>query len=247
MRVPGRGYGSFPGGSSIRLGPPGPVPPVVKNLLIAGACAYVLQLLVGRAVLWRYFALFPGEVLQGEVWRLGTYLFLHGGIMHLALNSLFLWMFGSELEQRWGSRFFLKYYLVCGVGAGLFDVLTLMSHSHVTVGASGAIYGVLMAYGMWFPNREVWVFAIFPVKVRYLVVFLIALSFFQAVESSGDGIAHAAHLGGLIVGYLYLRWWGASGLGIASMPGPRDLKRAYLRWRFRRLQRKRTRGGPTLH
>ncbi len=248
----GRGRGPYSPGVNFRLGPPGPVPAAVKGLLIANFAVYVLQIVAGRSFLWGSFALRPPLVLDLELWRLVTYSFLHGGALHLGINCLFLWMFGSELEQRWGSRFFIKYYLICGIGAGLFDVLMLMGRDHMTVGASGAVYGVLMAYGMWFPNREVLVFAMFPVRVRNLVVFLIALSFLQAVESSGDGIAHAAHLGGMMVGYLYLRWWGASGLGVAKVPGIRDLRKTWLRWRFRRLQKQRKRergggGGPTFH
>lgn len=246
-----------PGG--VQIGPPGPVPPVVRALLIATIAAHVVDGLLGYA-LREHFALVPGRLAQGEIWRLLGYLFLHGSVMHLALNMLMLWMFGSELEQRWGSRFFLRYFLLCGLAGGLVFSLTQWGTWVPTVGSSGAIYGILMAYGMWFPTRVVLVFFLFPMQVRYLIVFLMGLEFLQAMESTRTGIAHAAHLGGAAFGYAYLRWWGVSGLGVAKMPGLAkvptlaDLKRRYYRWRFRRLQKRRFGdrsgggdGGPTLH
>jgi membrane associated rhomboid family serine protease len=195
------------------------------------------------------FALIPPNVLTGlEVWRLVTYQFLHAGAWHVALNMLMLWMFGSELEQRWGGTFFLKYYFVCGIGGGLTYTLFRAGVDAPTIGASGAIFGVLMAYGMWFPNRVVLLGFLFPVRVRHVIVFLIAIELLQGVESTGDGIAHAAHLGGMAFGYAYLRWWGAGGTG--GLPTLKSAKRAYYRWRLRRLQRKRFGNGggsPTYH
>lgn len=232
----GYGYGGNPGG--IRLGPAGPVPDVVKSLIVANFAVYFVQAVVGRGLVWN-FSLIPAAIADFELWRLLSYQFLHGGVMHLAMNSLMLWMFGSELEQRWGGRFFLRYYLLCGVAAGLTFTVARWGDAIPTVGASGAIYGVLMAYGMWFPNREVLLGFLFPIRVRYLILFLIALEFLQAVESNRTGIAHAAHLGGLVFGYAYLRWWGVSGLGVPDLPGTRDLRRRYQLWRLRRLQRKR--------
>lgn len=238
-----------------RLGPSGPVPAAVRGLVIANFVVYFLQAALGRGVV-DHFALIPAEVAQLEVWRLVTYQFLHGGVMHLALNMLMLWMFGSELEQRWGRRFFLKYYFICGVGGGLLFTLVRWATFVPSVGASGAIYGILMAYGMWFPNRELYVFLMFPMKAKHLVLFFMALEFLQTVESSGTGIAHAAHLGGMLFGYAYLRWWGVGGLTLHSIPGRKDLEIAWRRWKLRRLQRKHFGprgggpggdGGPTLH
>ncbi|MFT4571617.1 MAG: membrane associated rhomboid family serine protease [Hyphomicrobiaceae bacterium] len=218
----------------MRLGPSGPIPAAVRALIIANVAVYVLQVVVGRGLI-DAFALVPAEVGHFELWRLVTYQFLHGGVWHLALNMLMLWMFGSELEQRWGERFFLKYYFVCGIGGGLLFTLVRWATFVPSVGASGAIYGILMAYGMWFPNRELYVFLLFPVKAKHLVLFFMALEFLQTLESSGTGIAHAAHLGGMLFGYAYLRWWGVSGFAI---PKRRDLELAWRRWRLRRLQRK---------
>ncbi|RMF19860.1 MAG: rhomboid family intramembrane serine protease, partial [Deltaproteobacteria bacterium] len=194
--------------SGLSLGPPGPVPPVVKGLIIANTAVYLLQILTPHYVLVAWFGLIPWRVIGGlELWRVFTYQFLHGGVWHLALNMLVLWMFGTELEQRWGQRFFLKYYMLCAVGGGLTYTLVRAGSSIPSVGASGAIYGVLLAYGMWFPNRVVLLAFLFPIRVRHLIVFLIVLELLQAMESTGAGIAYAAHLGGMAVGYVYLRWW----------------------------------------
>jgi membrane associated rhomboid family serine protease len=168
-------------------------------------------------------------------------------VWHLALNMLMLWMFGSELEQRWGRRFFLRYYFLCAVGGGLTYALVKWGTWTPSVGASGAIYGVLMAYGMWFPNRIVLLAFLFPLRVRHVIVFLILIELLQAIESTGAGIAYAAHLGGMAFGYVYLRWWTKGGISLGAMPGPADLRRAYNRWKLRRLQRKRFGDGRTLH
>lgn len=238
-----------PSGGSISIGPPGPVPPVVKGLIIANLGIHLLTHLTNADGAINALALIPPRVLGNfEIWRLVTYQFLHAGAWHVALNMLMLWMFGSELEQRWGGSFFLKYYLVCGIGGGLIYTLVRAGVADPTVGASGAIFGVLMAYGMWFPNRVVLLGFLFPVRVRHVIVFLIVIELLQGVESTGDGIAHAAHLGGMAFGYLYLRWWGAG--GATNLPTLQSVKRSYYRWRLRRLQRKRFGdggGNPTIH
>ena len=244
-----RGIG-MPAGLS--LGPPGPLPPMVKALIVANTAAYLLQLLTPDSVLVLWFGLIPRAVIGGlELWRVATYQFLHGGVWHLALNMLVLWMFGTELEQRWGPRFFLKYYMLCAVGGGLTYTFVRAGSMMPSVGASDAIYGVLMAYGIWFPNRVVLLAFLFPIRVRHLIVFLIALELVQAMESTGAGIAYAAHLGGMAFGYGYLRWWIKGGPSLGPLPGWHDLRRAYFRWKLRRLQRKRfgpRGGGPrTLH
>jgi membrane associated rhomboid family serine protease len=243
-------YGSryrfaVPGGLSI--GPAGPVPPAVKSLIAINVAVYVLQMLVTSERMIELFGLIPAAVARFEVWRLFTYQFLHGGAWHLALNMLMLWMFGSELEQRWGRRFFVRYYLLCAVGGGLTYTLVRWGTWMPSVGASGAIYGILMAYGLWFPNRIVLLAFIFPLRVRHVIVFLIFVELMQAIESTGAGIAYAAHLGGMAFGYVYLRWWTKGGLGLGTMPRWADVRRAYRRWRFRRLQRKRLGDGRTLH
>ncbi len=226
--------------SGLSIGPSGPVPPAVKGLIAANVAVYLLQHFMPAGAMIAWFALIPTRVLgQAELWRLFSYQFLHGGIMHLAINMLMLWMFGAELEQRWGRRFFLKYYFLCAVGGGLTYALVRSGSWIPSVGASGAIYGILLAYGMWFPNRIVLLAFLFPLRVRHVIVFLIALELLQAIESTGAGIAYAAHLGGMGFGYVYLRWWSGGGLGLGSVPSWHDLRRAYFRWKLRRLQKKR--------
>ncbi len=240
------------------IGPSGPVPSAIKGLMIANVLIYIMQISAPRYFFLENFALVGPLVLRGEIWRLGSYQFLHGGAWHLGINMLMLWMFGSELEQRWGPRFFLKYYFLCGVGGGLLYTLFMADAMVPSVGASGAIYGVLMAYGLWFPNRQVLLWFVVPIPVRTLVLFLILIEFLQSLQSSGSGIAHAAHLGGMAFGYVYLRWWGQRyGATLGTLPGLKDIRMAWLRWKFRRLQKRRIgggegggskgRGGPTLH
>ncbi len=233
-----------PGGLS--LGPAGPVPDAVKGLLIANGLVYLLQIVVSHVRMIELFGLIPARVAEVEIWRLVTYAFLHGGVWHLALNMLMLWMFGSELEHRWGRKFFLRYYLVCAIGGGLTYVAVRWGSWVPSVGASGAIYGVLMAYAMWFPDRIVLLAFMFPVRVRHVIVFLIAIELLQAIESTGAGIAYAAHLGGMAFGYAYLRWWTKGGVGL-GIPGWNEIRRSYRRWRLRRLQRKRFGDKRTLH
>ena len=248
-------FGS-PGAGGLGIGPGAQVPPTVKALMLVCAGVYVFGLLVGKYELIALFGLIPARVEQFEIWRLFTYQFLHGGVWHLAMNMFMLWMFGSELEQLWGRSFFLKYYFVCAVGGGLVFAAVRHGTGIPSVGASAAIYGILMAYAIWFPNRQVFIWFLFPIRVRYLVIFLMAIEFIQAVEQTGTGIAHAAHFGGMAFGYAYLRWWRGSGGGgrRTELPGSlRELKRAWYRWQFRRLQRRRMGGeggsgrGPTLH
>ncbi len=250
-----------PGGGGLGIGPGARVPPTVKALMIACTTVYLAEAFGGRRFLIEAFGLIPESVAGFELWRLFTYQFLHGSVWHLAMNMFMLWMFGSELEDRWGRTFFLKYYFLCAVGGAI--VYTLVRFGTVTpsVGASGAIYGILMAYAVWFPNREVYLWFMFPIKVRTLVVFLMAIEFIQAIEQTGTGIAHAAHFGGMGFGYLYLKWWQRSGTTSSAGGGPgldlsgfplslKELRRVWYRWQFRRLQRKRMGkddSGPTLH
>ncbi len=228
MRPYGHGGGSRP---TLQFGPGGAVPPTVARLIGINVAIYLLQALTGDWIV-RGFGLIPALVERGEVWRLFTYQFLHGSALHLGLNMFALWMFGSELEPRWGSRFFLRYYFVCAVGGGILFTLVRLGTWIPSVGASGAIYGILMAYAMWFPNRQVYLYFVLPIRVRYLIVFLILLELSQAIQSTGT-IAHAAHLGGMAFGYAYLRWQGVEGFRPFSSG-------MLLRWR-KELQRRRLR------
>ena len=140
------------------------------------------------------------------IWQPLTYMFIHGDFFHLFMNMFVLWMFGSEMESIWGSRGFLKYYFVTGIGSGIIWLLLNISNSYsVLIGASGAIYGVLLAYGLMFPNRKVLIYFLFPIKVKYFVLLLGAIAFISSVGDTGSNISHLTHLSGMLIGYIYLR------------------------------------------
>jgi membrane associated rhomboid family serine protease len=190
-------------------------PPVIKWLLLSNTAVYLLfnillapLTLHGVAIFDRfaaYLALWPLGT-HFYPWQLVTYLFLHGGFLHLFFNMLALWMFGMELEHVWGSKRFLTYYLLCGIGGGLSNLLVapLIGQVGPTVGASGAIFGVLLAFGILFPDRPIYLYFLLPIRAKYFVTFYIGLELVLGVTGSPDGIAHFAHLGGAAVGFLYL-------------------------------------------
>jgi membrane associated rhomboid family serine protease len=180
---------------------------VVTYLLIANVVLYVLTFHtpLGFSLL-SAFALIPKMVVSGgRIWQLFTYMFLHGGLLHLLFNMFILWMFGSELERYFGSKEFFKYYCVTGVGAGILTWLTSFNSVVPVVGASGAIYGLLLAFGITFPNRLVYLWFFVPIKAKHLVVVFGLFEFIAAISTTSSGIAHFAHLGGMLVGFLYLR------------------------------------------
>jgi membrane associated rhomboid family serine protease len=176
------------------------------------------------------FGLTPAAVTQSfYLWQLITYMFLHdsGQLFHILFNMLGLWMFGSELERTWGTRQFTKFYFVCGIGAGILTVLLSPFSRISTIGASGAIYGVLAAFGILFPNRIIY-WIIFPIPAKWFVLILGGMAFFSSLSASGSGIAHVAHLGGMLCGLVYLK-----GGTLFS-----DVRYRYDRWRRNRLRRK---------
>lgn len=190
----------------------GMLPPGIKRLLIANAVVFVLYFLsfnTSFEVIFDYLKLYPRMVVGWlAVWQLFTYLFLHAGLWHLFFNMLALWMFGSELERTWGTRRFLQFYFLCGIGAGVCVTIADLvagAPNIPTIGASGAIFGVLLAYAMLFPDALIWIWFLFPVKAKYFVLFLGAINFLYLVKSPGSGVSHVAHLGGMLIGYLYLR------------------------------------------
>ncbi|OQX88992.1 hypothetical protein B6D60_00345 [candidate division KSB1 bacterium 4484_87] len=181
---------------------PGTITPGVKYLIIANAGAFVLQLLFGEKFVF-FFGLHPALLWHRFfVWQLVTYLFLHGGFLHIFFNMLMLWLFGVDVEQRWGTKEFLRYYLVCGVGAGLFH---LIFHSSAVIGASGAIYGVLIAFVLLYPDRKLFFFP-FPIflKAKYWALIFVGISLLFGI-SGGGNIAHFAHLGGMAIGFIYFK------------------------------------------
>jgi membrane associated rhomboid family serine protease len=189
---------------------------VIKNLLIINAAVFFIQmlannLLLGGKPLWyilnMWFALNPlAEGFNFQIWQLITYQFMHGGFSHIFFNMLMLWMFGMEIENYWGSKKFLVYYLLCGIVAGLFQLFInplLVDTPAVTIGASGAVYGVLIAFALMFPDRYIFLYFLVPIKAKYLIGFLIVLEF-MLVDSAQSNVAHLAHLGGALAGFLFI-------------------------------------------
>jgi len=182
----------------------GVFPPAIKWLLIANAGAFVVQMLLGSVIVY-VFGLLPQAVIEkGWIWQPLTYMFLHGGFFHLLFNMFVLWMFGSEIERLWGSGEFLKYFVLCGLGAAALSFV--FGYQSIMIGASGAVYGVLLAFGLLFPNRYIYLWFLIPVKAKYLVAGLAAIEFLSGISRAADGIAHTAHLGGMIAGLVYLKW-----------------------------------------
>ncbi len=182
------------------------LPPVVKNLMIIMGAVFLLQMLVGGWMEF-YFGLIPILVWKKYfLWQLFTYIFLHGGFSHILFNLLALWWFGGELENYWGSKKFVFYFLFCGIGAGICTVLfTPDIYQRIPViGASGAIYGILLAFAWLFPNRPILIYFLFPIPAKYMVIIFGLIEFLSSMGGAGGGIAHLTHLGGLVFGFFYM-------------------------------------------
>ena len=194
---------------SYELGMHRVITPVVKKLIIANVVVFVIQILFSRMFhiyLSPYLGLVPKDVYtRFTVWQIFSYLFLHGSFFHILFNMFFLWMFGSELERYWGSREFLFYYFITGVGAGIFNIIMDLNSTIPIIGASGAIYGILTAFGMIFPNRLIYIYFIIPIRAKYFVIIIGIITFLSAYWTSNTGIAHFAHLGGIVIGFIYLK------------------------------------------
>jgi membrane associated rhomboid family serine protease len=217
------------------------VPRGIRMLLIANGILFVVYFLaraleiVPLLMLFQALSLIPDWVIRGALWQPITYLFLHSpyGFFHILFNMLALWMFGSDLERDWGTRRFLNFYFFCGVGAGLCDVtarLILGDGQIPTIGASGAIYGILLAFGLLYPHRRIYLWFVLPIPARIFALILGAIAFLSAFGGRGSNVAHIAHLGGMVFGYFYLRYK-PDFLDI-------DWMASYRRWRLRRAQRK---------
>ncbi|MEX2262461.1 MAG: rhomboid family intramembrane serine protease [Bryobacteraceae bacterium] len=216
-------------------------PPGVKWLLIINIALFVLYFLTARTPLgqvFQIFALAPRAVLEHfAIWQLFTYMFLHSpyGFGHILFNMLTLWMFGADLERTWGTKRFLQYYFICGVGAGICDVVVnamVGSLDVRTIGASGAIYGLLLAFGLLYPDRIVLFSFLFPIKAKYFVMILGAIAFLSAMGSNSS-VSHVAHLGGMVFGYFYLR----SRL-LRTNFSFNPLRQRYQDWKVQRAKRK---------
>ncbi|MBI5472836.1 MAG: rhomboid family intramembrane serine protease [Ignavibacteriae bacterium] len=192
-------------------------PPVIKWLLISNTAIWILtdfllvRVIVGgepiggdRGLITSLFALWPfGE--HFWPWQLLTYMFLHGGFGHIFFNMLALWMFGMELENIWGSKSFLAYYLTCGLGAGITNLLVapIIGLNVPTVGASGGVFGVLVAFGMLFPDRPIYIYFLLPIRAKFFVAGYIILELVHGVLGTSSGVAHFAHLGGAAIGFAF--------------------------------------------
>jgi membrane associated rhomboid family serine protease len=194
----------------------------VRWLLIANTVVFVLFFLVPPLRAYaNYLALWPNRLLT-QPWSVLTYAFMHAGIGHWFFNMLALFFFGPRLEERWGSREFIKYYLVAALGGAVFSFLAWNSG---VVGASAAVNGLLMAWAVYWPDEEVMFFGIFPIKIKWLVMIMGFLSILSAMGNAGDGTAHLAHLGGFVAGFLYLKSpWGPRSWG--DIPSARGRKQA---------------------
>lgn len=218
----------------------GSIPPGVKWLLISNVAVFLIYFLTARAGegIFYPFGLIPSAVVHYfAIWQLVTYLFLHSPyeFSHILFNMLSLWMFGSDLERTWGTRRFLQFYFLCGVAAGLCVVAGNYLYGTPdtrTIGASGAIYGVMMAFAMLFPDTTI-IFILFPIRAKYFVMILGALAFLSSLRAGGGTVSHVAHLGGLVFGYLYLKWRRHPRFDLL---GP--MERRYQQWKIDRAKRK---------
>ncbi len=189
------------------------IPNVIFVLLVANGLVFALQQLNPRFLLIN-FALWPLGVPQSPFapWQLVTYGFLHGNMMHIFFNMFGLWMFGRELENLMGPRRFLTYFFTCVVGAGVVQLVVagMQGGLYPTIGASGGVFGILLAYGLTFPNRTVMlIFPPIPMRAKYFVIFYGLLELYLGVSGNAPGVANFAHLGGMLFGFVLLRYWAA--------------------------------------
>lgn len=183
------------------------MPPGVKNLVIANAALFVVGAIVGPAFN-QHFGLVPQKVLSERwVWQPVTYMFVHAGFFHLFFNMFMLWMFGMAIEARWGTSEFLKFYFICGLSVALVKVLVWPHSTTPLVGASGALFGLLVAFAMLYPDAVVYLYFFIPVKAAHMALLCGAMEFLLMLGQGNGGVDHFAHLTGLVVGYVYLRWW----------------------------------------
>ncbi len=215
---------------------PGPMTPAVKWIIWANIAVFVVLFVAPS--LRPYLGLIPEAVIERRwIWQPFTYMFVHYGFGHILFNLLGIWMFGVELERRWGTTFFLRYYAITGVGAALTTMIvgllpfevTSATYGSATGGASGALYGLLLAFALYYPDRPILVFMLFPVPAKYFVMIIGAVAFLSAAGGE-PSVAHAAHLGGMIFGYLYLKGGGG---GFTA-----EIKYRYVKWKMNRLRRK---------
>ncbi len=231
-----------------------PFTPAVKQLLIANGAVFLLQVLLGYLApnlamfSQQLFQLTPEAVVHGWIWQLATYMFLHAGLWHILFNMLALWMFGAQLEMDWGYSLFLQFYFFCGIGAALVTVTVafigiLGARPDVgTVGASGAIFGLLLAFGILHADSEIMLFPIpFMMKAKYFITGLIFIEIILTISSAhqpGQSTAYMAHIGGLFFGYIWLKFVPRRGFGFLTSERLYGLRNSYYRWKRKRAARK---------
>jgi len=181
----------------------------IKTLVIINVAVFFFMVLFRlERVINPLFGLVPVFVwTKAFIWQPFTYMFIHDthGIGHIFWNMFLLWMFGLEIENMWGKKEFLKYYFICGVGSGIITLLFSLNSQIPVVGASGAIYGVLLAFALLFPDRKIYIYFLIPIPAKYLVVIMGTITFFSTINSVGSNVSHLTHLGGLVIGFLYLK------------------------------------------
>jgi membrane associated rhomboid family serine protease len=223
----------------------------VKRIIIACVAIYFVQAVLkaispsSAYVLVSLGGLIPADVMHGWIWQLVTYSFLHASVGHVLINMLMLWMFGAQEEMDWGRRKFLEYYLFCVAGAALVTIAVAYSPlpgvtpATATIGASGGVYGILMAFGMLYGDREIFMFPLpFMMKAKYMVAIMILLVVFATFDPSQGGIANFAHLGGLLFGFLYIKFMPSRGLLFGATERYFSLRNSYYRWKRRRAAKK---------
>jgi len=215
-------------------------PKGVKWLLISNVAIFIIGFFAGLLRLDRplgILALVPVEVVRNLfVWQLATYLFLHGGFGHILWNMLALWMFGADIESVWGTRRFLQFYFFCGVGAGicvvLFNYVLPWGNPGVpTIGSSGAIFGILLAYAMLYPDRTILFSFLIPIKVKYFVMIIGAIAFLSSFQAN-TGVSEFAHLGGLLFGYVFMK------APRVHFDPADQARRQFREWQLRRARKK---------
>jgi membrane associated rhomboid family serine protease len=225
----------------------------VKLLIVINVVVFLLTLLMGAAgqkagvlAFNATFALYPVDVIHGHVWQLVTYSFLHANFFHILFNMLALWMFGANLDNFWGRRQFLEFYFFCVIGAAICSIIVAYSLNGMlglnpftgTVGASGGIYGLLLAFGYLFGEQEIFMFPLpVAIKAKYFVAILMVIALAGALGDMG-GTANVAHLGGALFGYVYLKFLPRRGLLFGFSEGFYGLRNSYHRWKRRRTARK---------
>jgi membrane associated rhomboid family serine protease len=224
--------------SSFSFGP-GPISTAIKIIIGVNVAMFLvtavvpeLRIQLGLVPMW--------VVTRLHVWQLVTYMFIHAGVFHILFNMLALWMFGAELERVWGTRNFIKFYFVTGIGAGMLTVLvSLLPFAPVAqlyasdiIGASGAVYGLLLAYALYFPDRPIYMYFVFPIPAKIFVIIMGGLAFYSSMSESGGGVANATHLGGLLIALVYLK-------GLRPRLSPwAEVKYRYMKWKIGRARKK---------